>query len=127
MDELGFDLVEIQSIDDLRYSGDSHTFPNKNLTRSGFPIYSKGDVGTAEFFFLRRPETVPPKLYRAFAAICVEIEQFDKAAVVLKHLDGEWLNELFNTSKVCYRKRLYRLALRSSFAALNATYTYLKR
>lgn len=126
MVKLGFDLVEIQSIDDLRYSGDSHTFPNKNSTLSNFPIYSKGDIGTAEFIFLRRLETVPPALCKVFAAICIEIEQFDKAANVLEKLpDREWRNQLFKTSKACYRNRLFRLVLRDAYTALTAL--YLKR
>lgn len=118
MEDAGFDLVEISAIDDLRRTGDKSTFPSKNLTLHHYPIYSKGDVGTAEFMFLRRVGTVPPDLLRVFAAVCVELEQYDKASVLYEFLDNDITKSLMKLSRASYGRKIYRAVLKNGFDSL---------
>ena len=120
MDELGFDLVRISDVDDLRFAGDQSTFPMRNTGFSSYPIYSRGDVGTAEFLFLRRFKTVTPELHQAFAAVCVEVEQFDKAAEALKNLANQnWSVALFKCARRNYQRRILFEGLNSLKAVWN--------
>lgn len=106
MDNLGFDLTEISSVDDLRYSGDKSTYPMKNNEYPEYPLYSRGDVGTAEFVFIKRPDLVPKDIYRSYIAVCVEMEQFDKAFYVLNKFNESTLaEELKARSKSAYLKQ----------------------
>lgn len=113
LQERGFNFVDVVDMGDYRYCGIGTSYPGMNRKPNGYPVYSKGDICASDFIFLKDPSLVPQEQLAAYAAICIELEQFDKAHVALSKLgDTESNVILHDYSAFLFKDRRFKDSLR---------------